>query len=706
VAELLFELGSEELPARFVVPALDDLERTFKEQCLALNITHGPIRRFGTPRRLALLVKAVAEKTDDVTKDVQGPSVKAAFEADGKTPKVPALKFAQSVNLTVEQLKRVSTAKGEYLVATVEEKGRRTFELFSDVLNACTRKINFAKQMRWGDVEQSFGRPLQWIVALLDGEVIPVTFSDVKSGRVTRGHRFLSGAPLTLERPGDYEAALKAAHVIADLDQRRALMLERIAAAAKKAGGLVLQDDALVEQVVNLVEMPCPVVGAFEERHLDLPPEVLIQEMKSHQRYFSLTDAAGKVLPRFIAVSNTPVKDERLSVKGYERVLRARLTDGRFFFDEDRRSALVDRLPKLHRRSWIDQLGSMAEKTDRIRALAGWLATAMGKRGALATIERAATLCKADLNTGMVGEFPELQGVMGREYALHDGEPPEVALAIFEHYLPRGAGDGLPTQDAGAIIGLADRLDSLCGLFGIGKKPTGAKDDFALRRAAISIIRIVIARGYRFSLQGAIVEGLRLLDGKLGEAKAKRPETKAKGGELSVTAQVLDFFRGRLESTWRETHRADVVEAVLCAGFDDLVASQLRLNAISAYVTRPDFGALAATFKRVANIVEKQAKDVVPAPVDASKLTDAAEKVLGAEVGRARDTVLAAVKTDDYGGAMAHVVPLKPFVDAFFDQVMVMAEDRALRENRVRLLMDIGALFGTVADFSKIQAES
>ncbi|HEY1086728.1 MAG TPA: glycine--tRNA ligase subunit beta, partial [Archangium sp.] len=413
----------------------------------------------------------------------------------------------------------------------------------------------------------------------------------------------------------------------------------------------------------------------------------------------SLTGSNGKLLPRFIAVSNTPVKDEKLSIKGYERVLRARLTDGRFFFDEDRKSALIDRLPKLARRSWIEKLGSMAEKTDRIRALAVFLTHAAGKGAELGTVERAATLCKADLNTGMVGEFPELQGVMGREYALHDKEPQEVALAVFEHYLPRGAGDGLPTQDAGALIGLADRLDSLTGLFGIGKKPTGAKDDFALRRAAITFIRIVLGRGYRFSLSSAIDESVKLLGTKI-------TETKKKPTDPGLKEQLLEFFRGRLESTWRETHRADVVEAVLAAGFDDLVTAQKRLEAISAYVSQPDFTALAATFKRVANIVEKQAKDVTAAPVDAGKLTDASEKTLHAEVMKVKDAVHAAVKSDDYAGAMAKVVPLKPFVAKFFDDVMVMAEDKALRENRVRLLMEIGALFGNVADFSKIQAET
>ncbi|MBL9037696.1 MAG: glycine--tRNA ligase subunit beta, partial [Archangium sp.] len=700
----------EELPARFVVPALDDIERVFKERCAAAGITHGTIRRFGTPRRLALLVDGLVEKTADAVKDVQGPSVRAAFEADGTTPKTPAIKFAESVKQPVSALKRVTTPKGEYLVATVEEKGRRTFDLLSEVLNACVRGIGFAKSMRWGDVEQSFGRPLQWIVALFGGEVVPVTYSDVKSGRATRGHRFLAPASITLEKPSDYEAVLEKANVVASVEKRRAMMLERIAAAAKKAGGEVLPDEALVEQVVNLVELPCPVVGTFEARHLDLPPEVLIQEMKSHQRYFSLVDAKGALLPKFIAVSNTPVKDEALSIRGYERVLRSRLSDGRFFFDEDRRTSLESKLPKLQRRAWIEGLGNMTEKSDRIQWLATKLAERVGKPELKATVGRAAALCKADLNTGMVGEFPELQGVMGREYALHDKEPKDVAVAIFEHYLPRSAGDGLPSGDAGALIGLADRLDSLAGLFALGKKPTGAKDDFALRRAALTFVRIVVAKGYRFNLELAIQDALFQNAGTLPGSKTLAQMTagvKQKTNE-PISAQLLEFFRGRLESTWRESHRADVVDAVLSAknGFNDLVGAHKRLDALSAYVAKSDFAALAATFKRVANIVEKQAKDIEKAPVDASKLTDAAEKALHTQVSAVRDAVHAAIKADDFAGALAKVVPLKAPVDAFFDQVMVMHDEPAIKANRVRLLMDIASLFGEVADFSKIQTEA
>jgi glycyl-tRNA synthetase beta chain len=417
--------------------------------------------------------------------------------------------------------------------------------------------------------------------------------------------------------------------------------------------------------------------------------------MRSHQRYFSLRDAQGKLLPRFIAVSNTPVKSEKLSLEGYERVLRARLTDGRFFFDEDRRTKLADRTAKLARVTWQAKLNSSyADKVQRFRALAVWLAQRTNNTAYAATIERAAELSKADLVTGMVGEFPELQGVMGREYALHDGEPKAVALAIFEHYLPRGANDALPTEHPGALIGLADRLDTLCGLFAIGEKPTGAKDQFGLRRAAIAFLNLVLARGYRFSLSEAVRQSLAQYGERL------KPEQRA-----VAEPQVLEFFRDRLRPLWNDAHRADVIEAVLAAGFDDLVAAKLRLDALSQCVQRDDFAALAATFKRVANIVEKQAKDVARGPVDSKRLEHASERELHAQVAKVKDSVAQATRADRYAEALAHVVPLRPYVDAFFDGVMVMADDKSLRENRVRLLMEIGALFGAIADFAKIQAE-
>ncbi len=551
--------------------------------------------------------------------------------------------------------------------------------------------------MRWGDVDLAYGRPLHWIVALLGNEVVPVVFADVKSGRETRGHRFLRGRRSRSRRRLRLRSALEKAHVVADIAKRRALVVERVAAAAQKAGGKVLEDDALYDQVTNLVEQPSPVVGTFEARHLDLPPEVLIQEMKSHQRYFSLLDGAGKLLPKFIAVSNTPVKEEALSVKGYERVLKARLSDGRFFFDEDRRTKLEERLPKLERVVWQGKLGSYAEKVKRFGALAQWLADQSGRSELKSTVARAAQLAKADLVTGMVGEFPELQGVMGREYALADNEPKEVALAIFEHYLPRNASDVLPTHDAGALVGLADRLDSLVRPF---------RDRQAAHRREGPVWAAARGRGVHSPRHCRRATCASLCAAALEQAVnglARAGEDRSQSAHKPASHRSVGIHQRPLKSLWGEGQRADVVDAVLSVGVEDLVAAKKRLQAVMAQVERPEFLPLAATFKRVANIVEKQAKDVTKAPVDASKLTDDAEKVLAAEVSKVRDAVLAAVKGDDYGTALTTVAALKPAVDAFFDKVMVMAEDKALKENRVRLLMATRELFGHVADFSLIQ---
>ncbi len=693
-SDLLFELGAEELPASFVEPALDDIVRVITTKAAEARLLHGEVVKFGTPRRLAVWVKGVADKSDDITRDVQGPSVKAAFDKDGK-PTQAAEKFAASVKCTVAQLKRAQTPKGEYLSAQVEEKGRRALEILPEVLHAAVHGIGFKKSMRWGDVELAFGRPLHWIVALLGNEVVPVVFADVKSGRLTKGHRFLAPAAITLDSPAGYEVALEKAHVIADIAKRRAMVVERVREVATKSGGSVLEDASLYDQVTNLVELPNPVVGTFDARHLDLPPEVLIQEMKSHQRYFTLLDGSGKLLPKFIAVSNTPVKDEKLSVKGYERVLRARLSDGRFFFDEDRRTKLEERLPKLARVVWQGKLGSYAEKVERFRALALWLAEQSGKSALKDTVARAATLAKADLVTGMVGEFPELQGVMGREYALADGEPKEVAQAILEHYLPRNASDTLPTQDTGALVGLADRLDTLCGIFAIGKGPTGAADPFGLRRAAVGLIHLVVERNLRFNLSAALEQAVNALvaQGKI-DLKARK---------IPLSAEVLEFIKGRVKGLWGEGQRTDVVDAVLAVGLDDLVAAQKRLQALMAQVQRPEFLPLAATFKRVANIVDKQAKEIAAGPVDEKLLVEPAEKTLAAEVAKAKGLVTDAVKKDDYRAALNAVAALKASVDGFFEKMMVMAEDKALKENRVRLLMATRELFGHVADFSLIQ---
>lgn len=694
--DLLLELGTEELPASFIVPALEELSRSFTEKAAALRLPHGEITTFGTPRRLAWLVRGVADSSESLSRTVLGPSVKVAFDANGK-PTKPAEKFAEGQGTTAAELERVTTPKGEYVAARVVDSGRQAAPLLAELLSQLVHAIPFKKSMRWGDVEQAFARPLHWIVALLGGEVLPVVFGDVRSGRRTYGHRFLAPAGIELAAPGEYEGRLRDAHVVASIPARRALLLERIQAAAESVGARLLADEALADQVTNLVELPNPVVGQFDARHLDLPPEVLIQEMKSHQRYFSLVDGAGKLLPRFVAVSNTPVADPQVSLRGYERVLRARLSDARFFFDEDRKAPLTDRLPMLERVVWQGKLGSYAEKVERIRSLSAWLAGELALSAKAALIDRAALLAKADLLTGMVGEFPELQGIMGREYARAAGEPEEVALGISEHYLPRGAGDALPTTDVGAIVGIADRLDTLAGLFAIGKAPSGAADQFGLRRACLTMLSVVLGRGYRFSLAKAFERALAAYGSKV-------PAPSAKQGPVLKT--LLDFLDGRLRNSWKAEHRADVVDAVLSAGFEDVVAAEKRLLALSPLVGRADFEPLAVAFKRVVNIVAKQGGDVSGGAVDPALLVEPSEKDLHDAASAAAGRVHELLARDDYVAALREVTALKPAVDLFFDEVLVMAEDRALRENRVRLLAEISALFNRIADFSKIHGDT
>lgn len=695
--DLLFEIGTEELPASFVQPALQDLRASLTEKMELARLSFASTQLFGTPRRLAVLVCDLAEQSEDITREVLGPPTKIAFDGQGKPTKA-AEKFAQSLQLPVDQLQRVTTPKGEYLAARVVEKGRSAHLIAKEVLEVLLHSLRFPKSMRWGEVEQSFARPVHWILALLGTEVLPLVFADVASGRFTRGHRFLAPEPIEVRKPADYEELLLRASVIADPLKRKGALLSRLQEAARRLGASLLEDDALVDQVNYLIELPNPVLGSFDRRHLDLPREVLVQEMRGHQRYFSLVDASGNLLPNFLAVSNMPVRDEKLSVRGYERVLRARLADGRFFFDQDRKVPLADRAQQLGRVVWQAKLGTYAEKVVRLTGLATFLAERANRPAQLGVIQRAATLCKADLVTGMVQEFPELQGVMGREYAKSDGEPAEVCRAIFEHYLPRTASDLMPTEDPGALLGIADRLDTLCGIFAIGKAPTGAADPFGLRRACLAVIHIVLARRFRFSLAAAVERALSQLEPKLRN-DLKRLSLGA------VKEQVLDFFRGRLKSLWGEQYPADLVEAVLAAGFDDLVAAQLRLEAVSRTAGAAGFEALTTALKRAGNIVEKQGKDVGSGQVSPERLVEQAERNLYRVCIAANENVKERAARDDFGGALAILSSLGPSVDAFFNEVMVMSEDRELRKNRIHLLQLVRTLFGQVADFSKVHSE-
>lgn len=688
--DLLFEIGTEELPAVALRPALDEMKQLFADKAAALRLTHGGISTYGTPRRLAILARDVAEAQRALREEILGPPSRVAFDAAGKPTKV-AEKWAASQGVDVSALGRKDTPRGEYTFITRDEEGRPAAEVLPALLQSIVASLHFKKSMRWGWETQAFARPVQWICALFGDAVVPVAFADVTSGRTTRGHRFVANREIEIARPADYLAALESAHVVADIERRRAMIEQAAAAEAAEVGGRIRHDPDLLDTVTCIVEHPTAVRGSFEADYLALPAEVLISEAREHQKYFSVVDEEGALMPHFVAISNTPIPDKALARAGYERVLRARLADARFFFDEDRKRPLAERVDELRRVVFQQKLGTSFEKMERFRALADFIATEAGVAtpALRETTARAAFLCKADLVTGMVGEFPELQGVMGREYA-RGAESAEVAEAIFEHYLPRFSGDALPTHDAGALVGLADRLDTLAGILGIGKGPTGAADPFALRRACIGAINILLARGYRVSLARLFARATALLGDRLKDPK-------------KTEAELADFFRERLRNLWADEHRRDVIDAVLAAGADDVVDARDRLIAMSRSVRESGFEALAGGFKRAVNILDKQARGAALGAVEPVLLEAPAEKELFKALAAVRSQIAAATLRGDYADALAHIATLRAPIDRFFDEVRVMADDPAVKQNRLALLAEVRAVFAEIADFSRIQ---
>jgi glycyl-tRNA synthetase beta chain len=694
-ADLLLELGSEELPAAFVNQGVADLSTQLREALGRARLDMGDTRYqlFATPRRLAVLVHGVQVRQAEKSERVTGPSEAVARDAQGKWT-AAALGFARKQGVEPGQL----VIEGGRLQATVVEAGKPALELLPEICQGAIAALRFPKAMRWGDGDLTFARPLVWILALLGSERIPFRHGEIESGTETRGHRFLDPKPFRVAEPSSYALLLQDSSVVPEFPERRQVVAGQLVQAALELGAQLVADEALIDEVTNLVEWPTAVLGGFDPGFLTLPREVLLSEMKSHQRYFALerafADGTSELLPRFVAISGTPVRAPAVARHGYERVLRARLADARFFYDEDRKRTLASRVPDLAAVVFQKQLGSVAEKVARVERLAAFLAGKVTPPGAdlSATATRAAHLSKADLTSGMVGEFPELQGVMGRYYALHDGEPEAVARAIEEHYLPRFAGDRLPESRAGAAVAVADRLDTIAGMFGIGKAPTATADPLGLRRGCLAVVRIVIERGLRLSLRRAVEVSLEPLREKLAQPT-----------EL-VAAQVLEFFRGRLKALWSESQPPDVVEAVLSAGFDDLALARLRLLALAKYKDGPDFLELAIGFKRAVNILAKVQDDLAP-DVDITRLIEEPEKALHRAQVEAAAAITRPVATGDYETVMRELLRLKPHIDRFFDRVMVMDKDDRLRENRVRLLSRVRDLFFTVADLSKIQVE-
>ncbi len=684
--ELFLEIGTEEIPAGFLPKAMAEMEALIQRELDNARLSYSEVKTFATPRRLVLCIKGIPSVQPDAETCAMGPAKSIAFGPDGK-PTRAAEGFARGQGLDVESLELVATDKGEYVAAVKKESGRPTPDLLTEMLPRLVSGISFRKSMRWGDLDVRFARPVHWLVALFDGIVVPFSFGNIQSGNISRGHRFMANQPFPVRDFAHYLEECERHFVIADPERRKEIIRRETHRVAKAAGGHLLPDEGLLEEVSYLVEYPSAIHGTFSPEFLVVPKEVLITSMRSHQRYFSIVDDAGNLLPGFITVNNTLAEDPSVVVKGNERVLRARLSDARFFYEEDRKVRLESRVESLKGVVYQQKLGTSYEKMERFRTLAEGLADQLKPAVKEKTV-RAAFLCKADLVSGMVGEFPEVQGIMGREYATLQGEDVEVATAIAEHYLPTQAGGDLPTSDTGAFVSIADKLDSICGCFSVGLIPTGSADPYALRRSALGIINIMLDREYRLSLDALVESSLGLLT-----AKLNRPVD-------VVKADVLEFFRGRFVNLMADRYPSDAVDAATAAGSDLLVDAAGRIAALAAFKGRNDFEPLAVAFKRVCNIV----KEGVDAEIDPSLFQDPAEGGLHAAFKEVEAKVAAAVAGREYMAALTEIATLRVPVDLFFDKVMVMAEDERVRTNRLALLTRIARLFGGIADFARIAA--
>ena len=691
-SEFLLEIGTEEIPARFIPPAMEEMAESFRRKLAQERIDVGEILTWGTPRRLALVARDMAEVQAEVTQEVVGPPKAVAYDQYGQA--TPALQgFAKAQGVAVEELSEVETPRGIYLAVKRRTSGQPTAERLKEILPEFILGLSFPKSMRWGSIKVTFARPIHWILARFAGQVIAFPLGDVVSGGVTHGHRFLGPEPLEVTDAASYVTALNAAHVIVDPSERRTRLEADLNQAAAKVGGQVVPNPGLLEENTFLVEFPSVVCGHFDEKFLALPDEVLITSMREHQRYFSLRGPDGKLLPHFLAVNNTLARNPDLVRQGHEKVLRARLSDAMYFYQVDSKVPLRDRVEDLKGVVFHSALGTSYEKMERFRALAAYLcANATDDAWKLIVVSsevvyKAATLCKADIVTEVVGEFPSLQGAMGRQYAKNDKEDPRVAEALFSHYLPRHADDLLPNDLVGAFVGLADRLDTICGIFGVGLIPTGAADPYGLRRHALAIIRILRQHRLHLDLPAAVSECLNRL-------KAIIPR-----GPNETALDVLDFFQTRLQHLlFGEGYDNETVAAVLATSGRDMVEAADKVRALEEIRQSPDFPALAVAFKRVINI----SRGAEPGEVNELLFEYPEEKVLSEATVLMENEVEEALARRDYSEACRALAKLKGPVDAFFDKVLVMAEDPKLKKNRLTLLARISQTFLKMADFSKI----
>lgn len=687
--QFLVEIGTEELPPK----ALRSLMQAFGEK-LALGLDdarleHGRVQTFASPRRLAVLVSALADRQQDRKQEQKGPPIKIAFDNDGK-PTPAAIAFAGRCGVAVEALEKTETHKGAWLTHQSVIAGLSAAELLPGLVEDALMAIPMARRMRWGASEVAFARPIHWVLMLFGEKTISAPVMGIHAGNTSRGHRVHCSGPLTIKSPGDYlETLADDGFVIVDFARRRELIVEKVAAAAALAGGEVIGGESLYDEVTALVEWPVPVLGNFDETYLALPEEVILATLSSHQRYFAIADKGGRLLPQFITVANLDSKHPDKVREGNERVIRPRLADATFFWDSDRQSKLESRQSNLREVVYQHGLGSLWDKSERIATIAAALAAAADHDSS--QLERAASLAKCDLITAMVGEFPELQGTMGRYYAAADGEPAAVADAIGEQYRPRFAGDELPASTGGQLLALADKLDTLTGIFSLGKKPSGNRDPFGLRRAALGVVRILVECGIDIDLKAL-----------LAVAVQAQPESKL--GTDAVVAEVYAFITDRLQHYFLDRDAGLSVatfEAVMVRQPSSLLDFDRRLAAVQTFARLEQAASLAAANKRIVNILRK-AGDPVGVDVEKNLLQDDTEKILFNALQSAKETLEPLLAVRAYADVLNELASLRDVIDRFFDDVMVMADDEAIRRNRLALLGELRALFLNVADISRL----
>ncbi len=686
--ELLIEIGTEEIPADFLPRALRDMEDIFRRELTANRIAFNQISTMATPRRMVVHVEDIAEKQEDQLVEKLGPAKRVSFDADGKPTKA-AIGFAKGQGIEIDQLETVVTDKGEYICARRTIHGEDVGNILPAILSKFVLSIPFQKSMRWSNLEIRFARPIHWILTLFGGEVVPFKIENIVSGNKTCGHRFMSPGFFAVKSFRDYLAKTRENYVIVDQQERRNMIMAEITRSAELVGGRPLIEDELLEEVNYLVEFPSAVCGSFEKDYLELPKDVLTTTMMSHQKYFPVMDEKGDLMAHFITVNNTLAKDPQVVVRGNEKVIRARLADARFFFNEDKKVPLDEHLEKLHKVVFHSQLGTSYEKVMHFRQLAEFIAAKI-RPAIKAKVDRAALLSKADLETQMVYEFPDLQGIMGREYALIQGENPEVAAAVYEHYLPTSAGGELPGSDVGAIVSIADKIDTITGFFGINQIPTGTADPYALRRQAIGVINIILEKGYQLELTELLDKSISILGDRV-----KKPAEELK-------KEIIEFFKGRFENQLiSQGHPYDVVDAVLSTGLSNFGKSLRKTKAMEAFKSHPDFEPLAIAFKRVVNIL----KNFGGGHVDKSQFKQKEEDDLHDAFLDINVKGSALIDSEDYEPALMELARLRKPVDAFFESVLVMDPDEKVRLNRLSMLGEISGLFYRIADFSKIVTE-